>query len=97
VGDVGQASFRLAHSFVLRLAEGDLPLVVPLAFGRVAQMHDGHPVQHHVDLPVAATGSRWRKLSPQDASMGRSRSRTRSDLGREAGDVTDPGRQLVRA
>jgi hypothetical protein len=40
-----------------------------------------------------ARESRCRRWSPEEASMGRCRSRRRSALGREAGDVTDLDQQ----
>ncbi len=44
--------------------------VVGAALGVVAQLDDGHDVQHPVDPPAAGRDSRWRFCSPEEASMG---------------------------
>jgi hypothetical protein len=51
-GDVGQPPFDAAQRFHAGLAGGQLAAVIGAAFGVVAQLHDGHDVQHPVDAPV---------------------------------------------
>ena len=52
------------------LAGGDLAPVVGAAFGVVAELDDGHDVQHPVDPPVPGPGQPMALLSPEEASIG---------------------------
>jgi len=54
VDNVGQSPFQTAHRFHRRFPRGFLPVVVGAAFAWAAHLHDGHDVQHPVDLPVPA-------------------------------------------
>src|SRR5665811_2284323 len=56
VDDVGQASLQAAHGLVVALPGGHFPVVVGASFGAVAELNDGHHVEHHVDLSVPAAG-----------------------------------------
>jgi hypothetical protein len=48
----GQPSLEAPDGFGAGLAGGELAAVAGAAFGVVAQLHDGHDVQHPVDAPV---------------------------------------------
>jgi len=52
VDDVGQPPFDAAQRFHAGLAGGELAAVVGAAFGVVAELDDGHDVQHPLDAPV---------------------------------------------
>jgi hypothetical protein len=56
VDDVGKPSFECPDGFHGGLAGGEFAAVVGTAVGVVAQLHDGHDVQHPVDAPVACPG-----------------------------------------
>jgi hypothetical protein len=52
IDDVRQPAFEGAHRFAGCLPGGDFAVVVGAALGGVAELDDGHDVQHPVDLPV---------------------------------------------
>lgn len=56
VDHVGQAAFEAAHGFHRGLAGGEFAPVVAAAFGVMAELDDGHDVQHPVDAPVPGPG-----------------------------------------
>jgi hypothetical protein len=56
VDDIRQAALEAPQGFHRGFAGGELAPVVGAAFGVVADLHDGHDVQHPVDPPVPGAG-----------------------------------------
>jgi len=67
---VGEPAFEQPHRLVGRLVTAFGAVEGGAAFGGIEQLDCGHDVQHPVDLTVPASDSRWRTLSPEEASIG---------------------------
>jgi hypothetical protein len=56
VDHIGESPFQAAHGFHRNLARGELAPEVCAAFGVMAQLDDGHDMQHPIDAPVPGPG-----------------------------------------
>ena len=87
VDDVGESPFEAAHGFVRGLPGGDFPVVVGAAFGgRVRSWTTAMMCSTMLICRFPPRESRWRTLSPEDASIGGG-----AGPGREVATVGEPG------